>query len=285
MKSKLFFTLLLIIFLSSCKNQKLNYIIYYNKVNEADSIYRMANDPLNAIKKYRKLFRKYPPKNQERIEEYATYINISDQYGKNFGNKKSLYKLIPLIAPYGNKYKEYLPLFKKYNIDSIEVKQEIVNWKRKLDTKLVDSFSIAMIRDQEKRHIDTVIQAKNVKKNAELLIWTFKNHGFPSVQKIGTMPMHTFLTHMNESKQYYLIIKAKLLDYIKSGDCPPMSYAMMFDSYHVNVEKRMTTYGYNSFNSIMDSAQVNRNRKSIGLPSLKHSDAIRKDFFKKIKKK
>jgi len=92
--------------------------------------------------------------------------------------KKTLYKFIPLIAPYGNAYKKYLPLLKKYDIDSMEVKENIADWKKNLDKRLVDSFSVAMIRDQEKRHIDTAVQAKNVRKNAELLLWTFKNYGF-----------------------------------------------------------------------------------------------------------
>ncbi|WP_228420067.1 hypothetical protein [Chryseobacterium camelliae] len=269
----------------SCKHKSLNYITYYNRVNEIDSIYRFERDALETIKQYKKLFKEYPPRNQERIQEFETFITLSDRYHKDFGEKKTLYKFIPLIAPYGNAYKKYLPLFKKYDIDSMEVKENIADWKKNLDKRLVDSFSVAMLRDQEKRHIDTAVQAKNVRKNAELLSWTFKNYGFPSVQKIGTMPMHTLLTHMNESKQYYPIIRTKLIDYVKSGDCPPLSYAMMFDSYHVNVEKGNTTYGYNSFTAIMDSVQINRNRKSIGLPSLKHSDRIRQDFMAELKTK
>ncbi len=67
----------------------------------------------------------------------------------------------------------------------------------------------------------------------------------------------------------------------KSGDCPPLSYAMMFDSHHVFVEKKSTKYGFSAINSTMDSVEVNRNRKKIGLPSLKHSNKITKDFFKK----
>ncbi|MCP1300550.1 hypothetical protein NK356_15355 [Chryseobacterium sp. S0630] len=43
--------------------------MYYNKVNEIDSIYRMAKQPEKAIKLYKALFRKYHPLNQERIEE------------------------------------------------------------------------------------------------------------------------------------------------------------------------------------------------------------------------
>ncbi|RTZ48486.1 hypothetical protein EJ377_13190 (plasmid) [Chryseobacterium arthrosphaerae] len=35
-----------------------------------------------------------PPKNQDRINEYENYIRLADQHHKNFGGKKSLYRLI-----------------------------------------------------------------------------------------------------------------------------------------------------------------------------------------------
>ena len=44
--------------------------------------------------------------------------------------------------------------------------------------------------------------------------------------------------------------------------------------------KDYTFYGVNG-GKILDSAQVNKNRKSIGLPSLKHKALIRKQLSKK----
>lgn len=83
LKYSILFTILFL--LSSCKK---NYITYYNKVNEIDSTYRLANNPKLAIKQYRELFKEYDPKNQERIEEYANYILLSDRYNEDFGGKK-----------------------------------------------------------------------------------------------------------------------------------------------------------------------------------------------------
>ena len=84
MKQSTYYILLIILvsFLS-CKNRKVNYITYYNKVNEIDSIYRMADQPEKAIRKFKRLFQKYEPKNQELTEEYKTYIQLADQYHKN----------------------------------------------------------------------------------------------------------------------------------------------------------------------------------------------------------
>ncbi|WP_228428234.1 hypothetical protein [Chryseobacterium oncorhynchi] len=272
------FSLIILLFLTSCKK---NYITYYNKVNEIDSTYRLANNPKLAVKEYREIFKEYVPKNQDRIEEYATYITLADQYHEDFGGKESLYQLISLVAPDGDEYKKYLPLFNKYGIDNASVEQKITEWKQGLDKKLVDSFRVALIRDQAGRPLDTALTRKNVEKNAELLIWTFKNYGFPTPEKIGWFPMPTFITHMVESKKHYPFIKEKLLEYVKSGDCSPRDYARMDDTY-LGSHKKITLYGFNMI-SVKDSAQTDRNRKSLGIPSMKHSAKIRKDFFKKIK--
>lgn len=273
------FILVMSIFsLSSCKK---DYIIYYNKVNEIDSIYRMANNPKLAIKEYREIFKEYTPKNQDRIEEYATYITLANQYKEDFGGKESLYQLISLIAPNGDEYKKYLPLFNKYGIDNPSVEQKITKWKQGLDKKLVDSFKIALIRDQEGRPLDTALTRKNVEKNAKLLIWTFKNYGFPTPEKIGWFPMPTFISHMVESKKDYPFIKDKLLEYVKSGDFSPRDYARMEDTY-LGSHKKITRYGFNMI-PVQDSTQTDRNRKSLGIPSMKHSAKIRKDYSKKLK--
>ncbi|WP_045492630.1 hypothetical protein [Chryseobacterium sp. StRB126] len=272
------FLLIVLLPLTSCKK---NYITYYNKVNEADSIYRMANNPKLAVKEYQKIFKEYDPKNQDRVEEYATYITLADQYHEDFGGKKSLYQLISLMAPYGNEYKKYMPLFNKYGIDNTSVEQKITEWKQGLDKKLVDSFKIALIRDQEGRPLDTALTRKNVEKNAKLLIWTFKNYGFPTPEKIGWFPMPTFISHMVESKKDYPFIKDKLLEYVKSGDFSPRDYARMEDTY-LGSHKKITRYGFNMI-PVKDSTQTDRNRKSLGIPSMKHSSKIRKDYFKKQK--
>ncbi|MEG0928549.1 hypothetical protein [Chryseobacterium sp.] len=272
----------------SCKSKNNNYILYYNKVNEIDSIYRMANQPEEAIKQYKKLFKRYPPKNQERIKEYETYIKLADHHQYNFGGKKSLYKLIPLIAPYEGSYKKYFGLYQKYGIDSSEVKQKISDWKKGLNKRLVDSFTVAFIRDQAEGRKIPQIMVKNDKINAQLLKWTFENYGYPSMQKIGLignhnvfMPLHPLFSHMIDSEEY-TYLKAKMLEYIKSGDCVPRDYANMVDRHSLQVSKEGMVYGiYPSYDAVIDTIKVNRNRKSIGLPSFKHASKITKDFLKK----
>ncbi|WP_083988624.1 hypothetical protein [Chryseobacterium arthrosphaerae] len=270
-----------LLLLIGCKRKNVNYIPYYQKVNEIDSIYRLAEKPKLAAEKYKKLFSLYEPKNQEKIWEYETYLILADRYNIDFGGKKSLNKLISLIAPYGDYYKTYFPFFQKYGIDSLDVKEQISDWKKSLNQTLIDSFTVAMKRDQEgRRPLDTALAQKNVMKNARLLLWTFKKYGYPTPQKIGTMgpndtffAMTTFLTHMNETKEYYPQIKANLYEYVKSGDCPPRDYVLMVDNLAF-LEDKEGVYRFNP-NVSTDSAKINRNRKSIGLPSINYTALIK----------
>ena len=67
------------------------------------------------------------------------------------------------------------------------------------------------------------------------------------------------------------------------GDCTPREYSTMVDRYHLQVLKDKMLYGsYIGIDGISDTIQVNKNRKSIGLPGLIHNSKIRKDL--KIKK-
>lgn len=279
-------SVLCLVFLTGCKKKEVNYILYYQKVNDIDSIYRLAGKPKLAIEEYKKLFEEYDPRNQERLQEYETYITLADRFNIDFGGKRSLKKLILLKAERGGSCKEYYPLFKKYGIDSLEVKEQISDWKEDLNQTLIDSFTVAMRRDQEgRRPLDTTLAHRNVMKNARFLLWTFKKYGYPTAEKMGTMgpndtffAMTTFLTHMNEAKEYYPQIKTKLYEYVKSGDCVPRDYTLMVDNIAF-LEDKEGIYRFNP-NVSTDSAKINRHRRSIGLPSLKHSARIRKDFFK-----
>lgn len=58
----------------------------------------------------------------------------------------------------------------------------------------------------------------------------------------------------------------------------------MVDRYHLEVKKDDILYATYIGNSIItDSAQVDRNRKSIGLPTMKHNKKMTKDFFRSLK--
>ncbi|WET48934.1 hypothetical protein PYS58_20610 [Chryseobacterium indologenes] len=285
--------LLFIFLLLSCKSRELNYITYYNKVYAIDSIHRIHKDTLATIKQYKELFRQYPPVQNERITEYEVYIKMADKYHKNFGGVKSLDKLLALTAPYWQPDRDFYQLYKRHGIDSVQVEQKFQQWRRRLNQVLVDSFSIAFTRDQHNRNIKEIVEM-NDKKNAELLIWTLKKYGYPSLQKKGhlgregqLMSMGTMLNHIAYTK-HYEYFRTELLKYVKSGECTPRDYIEMVDKYQY-VNNRPTMYGifirYNEANlNAADSARIDKNRAAIGFPRMKTSMKIAKDFFNKLKK-
>lgn len=283
----------LLISLTSCKTADVNYVYYYQQVVEIDSIYRFAGQHELAAKKYKKLFRKYEPRNQERIEEFGTYLTLADQYNIKFGGKKSLKKLIHLLAPgaHHNWQKPYYPLFQKYGIDSLDVQNEIVQWRSGLNKELLDSFSMAMERDQLPRENgDYELAELNEEKNYQLFKWAFEKYGFPSQQEIGikgnlgrNIHISTILLHLRDIEEYDSL-KNKVWQYVKSGDCPPEFYAYMVDGNRA-FHKQSTLYlKFPSIDDTIDSVRINKNRKKIGLPSIKHGVRITQDFWKKMEK-
>ena len=283
------FILTVISCMSACKSKTLNYVEYYNKVYDIDSIYRINQDPLAAIKQYRRLFRKYPPAQNERIEEYETYIKLADQYGKRFGGKKSLDKLVVQAAPnwkYKREDAEFFKLYKKYGIDSLEVEQKVTQWKKSLNQRLIDSFSIAFQRDQYNGRIyETPGLKEKDDQNAELLLWTLKNYGFPSLQKIGLygnnnlfMPMGALLNHMAQS-EHYEYFKIKLVEYVKSGECVPRDYMDLVDK-HQYINYLETEYGIfqHADDLRFDTVKINQRRKAIGFPTINKSRMITRDY-------
>jgi hypothetical protein len=274
MRASIFITVFIVIFsLGSCKSR--NYITYYNKANSIDSVYKINRDTIAFIKRYKKLYRKYryrPAESIKEVEKYETYIILSDKYKKKFGGKKRLNTVLDLTAPLIKRNKALYPICEKYGIDSSSVELKIASSKDKMNKRLIDSFSVAFVRDQETKRMVSSVRVKNDAKNARLLKWTLENYGYPSLQKIGIrgndgvfMPMLTFLSHMAGVPAYYPYFKEKLLEYVKSGECPPLNYATMVDRYE-GINKREILYD-EYFGDFSDTVKVNRNRRSIGLKS------------------
>lgn len=275
----------------SCKAREVNYIPYYQQVVEIDSIYRMADKPKVAIRKYRRLFRKYEPKNGEFYREYSKYIMLADRYGKNFGGEKSLKKLIRMESFDVYWRHRFKPLLDKYKIDSIEMEKEYWFWRKGLNQELIDSFSLAMKRREIANDLEGIVSMENIKKvdslNSELLNWTFKKYGYPSRKLIGNfkndsvfIDLSLLIGYSTYTADYDLSFLKELFQYVRTGDYPVKDYAELIDILRFN-ENQPTKYGmffpHSLFEEPLDSNQIDRNRKKIGLPSLKHEVDIYKN--------
>jgi hypothetical protein len=287
----IFYTILFLCF--SCKSKPTNFIAYYNETLVADSILRIAKDTVKAQKIFQHNFRKYGIHNQESIKEYETYILISYKLEKNFGGKKNLYKLIDLITPYKKIYDDY-SFFKLYGIDSVEIENRYKIVEKKYNQIVIDSFKVARFRDQFYRKDGFNEQTRIADlKNIKLFKWCFENYGFPSVKKVGSLdslPNNSFygvmFIHFISYPEEYKYLEKELPKYIKSGECNPYSYAAMVDRQNIAIKKTKSFYNIRTdFRDLtkLDSLEINRNRKLIGLPSMNHANAIQYNYKQKLK--
>lgn len=284
---KIILLFLILFFLNSCKVKSIDYIEYYNKTLAIDSILRFEKDTLTCIKKYKKHFRKYGIHNQERLREFEVYVLLSHKKNKKFGGKRRLYRLIDLITPYKERYKNY-SFFCYYGIDSIKIAKRFKRNEDKYNQILIDSFRIAIARDQSSRENGFSSYTKNEDiKNVKLFKWAIKNHGFPSTEKVGSVDFWqnnsfytTMLTHFIYLDEYSFF-KDSLFYYVKSGECNPYSYSQMIDRHDMVIEKKESYYNclktFDKEFSSSDSIEINKRRKTIGLPSLKHTVLIPSD--------
>ena len=66
---------------------------------------------------------------------------------------------------------------------------------------------------------------------------------------------------------------------MKSGECSPGEYASIVDRHH-NIKKEESEFGYEymfglqPLNNKIDTVQINKNRKKIGVPSIKYHHLI-----------
>ena len=284
---RIFYLILLVFLLINCKTKEVNYIDYYSKINEADSVFRYEKDTLKAIKIYKNVFKEFEPRNQYGKRELEHYIDFCDKFKMNFGGKKTLRKLINLEAPNREYFYGY-GILKKYGIDSLEVVRRFDKWEKSLDKVLVDSFKVAFERDQYyRKNFDEKLLLLNDRKNEDLLLKLIKSNNFPTIDKIGyaggpDYPIKIITLHIGSSTKRFEYFKEELYKCVKKGYIRPIVYAEFVDRECVFGIRRDTTNSiyaaYRSSHAINDSSQVNRNRKKIGLPSLYHNRDMIKEF-------
>lgn len=274
MKKIAFYLFLFTIF--SCSSlKKENYFSYYPKVYEADSLMLFVKNKELAFKKYKQIFKTYPPKNTDDYEEYENYIKLGFELNKNFGERKSLENLINLNAGWW-KYKKddsvLNKIYAKYSFDENQINSIISKWNSGLNQSLVDSVSLIKKRDQLYRGKKE--QDKLDKINENSLIYIFENYGYPNYNKIGVfnsdnknLNLISVINHMSNSSNYDYFEK-KLFEFVKNGECDPIIYAMFIDRKQSLTNSEMQ-YGVWT-NKISDTIAINKNRKSIGLPSFQY---------------
>jgi len=275
---KIIYTLLLILFFSCSSNietskkvPKLNYIPYYLKVYEADSLF-LANNYKESFKKLDSLFKKFKRINV--LEEQQLYIKSAYLSNQKIDYKKQFKFLIE-----NNSFnKNYFGTNLISILDEYVTPKEYLKWKKKFNDKIIvglDSLLIEMnIKDQKYRGEKYSSYAFQYKRdsideiNEEKLINIFNTYGFPNStnhNKSFKTIVGGILLHTSDSIRMNYFAP-KVLEFVKEGACDPMEYATLIDQYYLyNGEKQI----YNSYLNDpikYDTIKTKLLRQEIGLP-------------------
>ncbi|CAM4045162.1 hypothetical protein FLJU110815_13945 [Flavobacterium jumunjinense] len=276
--------LILCLCILSCKSaytrigdKDANYIPYYLKVNEADSLYLVKNYQ-ESYKILDSVFKRYEPINTQMYYEVHTYMNLKVILNKkitkketknwivNYGITLSSLKNDSILKLYYSKKGklnfDYPKLREKFMSSlQLDLREEIVKMIEQDQLYRKKNYQANIDKQEE-------IDAKNAKRYIEI----FNQYGYPSARVIGDFSIDKriinediILLHTNNEERvnYFL---PKILEYIKKGEAKPFTYANMYDQY--NLYNGGEQY-YGSYTNKVDIpiTELNRRRRTIGLPN------------------
>jgi len=273
----------------SIGKQEVNYIPYYLKVYEADSLF-LVNDFDGSFRILDSLFKKYEPLNIEGWYEYGNYLisavmsghtqNIDEKIRKSYIE----YGGVLCVHPDAFKLKDTLRKFSKLTTDEINsLKKEYFS---KLNLTLRNEIVRMMSEDQFVRvqTNDDIGMEKYEKLHYVELKEIFEKYGFPTTKLVGsdnyfdeTADIRALLMHQSDKAKSEFL--PKLLDWVKKGKCDPSIYAAVFDKKMWEKEGKQY-YGTfpinepNKFNypPMSEPTKIDSIRKTVGLPGLFNND-------------
>lgn len=261
-----------------------NYIPYYIKVYEADSLF-LSENYRGSYKILDSLFKKYEPINLPEYNEYTTYIACS-YILKEKNLSKKIKKGYSKFNNLGLWHKNYKVIYK--GLDSILNNNEVLSAKNKysenIDFKLRNKIISMIHNDQESRKNKDFKKMELLTINHEKSLDSiFKIHGFPIKEKIGfglngeSIHFNILLLHLNPSKRNSLI--SFLKENVINGKYSPDEFATVVDREYLEKSNEMYygQYQNEGLGYVKDAINVNQRRKIIGLPTLEY-EAFRRKY-------
>jgi hypothetical protein len=259
-----------------------NYIPYYLKVNEADSLY-IVEDYVKSHKILDSLFLKYEPANSDVFYEYGTYlmscVAVNDT---NKIKKKMAYSFEKFGAMHipTNPIEKYMYLNDIYKSDSLYFLKLRENYLKRIDYSLIAKIQEMVKLDQSNRCLNTSENKRKIEVidsiNSIKLKEVIKNNVYPNYYIIGyfepglndSARISTILMHQDRATVFkYLPL---IEDAVKKGKCSPYEYSVIYDKcmwvYGDENEKQKFNSNETENKQEIDS-KVRINRKEIGLPS------------------
>lgn len=287
--------LLMLLSIFSCKSsytkigdKNANYIPYYLKVYEVDSLYNSKNY-VNCKNELKNLFNNYEPINMSSYWEYEKYLKCLII---NKSNKKYTREFEYLISNLGYKY-DYIKKdsvlsigLKKIKLTSLEINNLEIEYENSIDTDLIKMLKKMEYEDQEIRNKSglsyeektPLIRKIDVKNDSILKDYIITN-GFPNQKKIDGFSFDILFNHFsyNGSFDFY---KENLPSFIRAGLCNPIVYSSMIDRWYL-INKGEPFYYMRWIdklkeieNDTLKIKKVNQERKKIGLPSIEQDKAF-----------
>lgn len=290
MKNFFVFLFLVLVFLISCKskviskgnsfvaNKEVNYIPYYLKVYEADSLF-IVKDYERSYEILDNLFKEYKPVKKSIFYEYITYIKLKKLLNIGIDKTDFIRKIIDFgitmefVKNDSILNSIYILDTDFYNIEQIKYCDSLKNV---LNLSLRDEILKMKNLDQfyrTSRYTDFTKQQDSIDyKNQRRLIDMFETIGFPD-NKIffgcfldnQSTDLSSILLHSKDSiRDKYFI--PKVFEFIKKGDASPLIFAQLIDQKLLYHGEMQYYYSYPE-NLKIKVSELNTRRKSIGLPS------------------
>lgn len=292
--------LILIVGIISCSKkevQECNYIEnYYQTIYEAEYQYQLQNFE-KAFDLYTIAFAKCSPINTLVYNEIGKFTEVAAILGHN--NMALDFIEMELRGGYELKWliqdETYNLLFEtKRGKDIIENYQAIrESYLKTVNLDLREEIQEMNRLDQLYRVNNNGIKQDSIDQiNTARLIAIFDEYGYPNSKILGhfsidrtNVDIGTILLHTSDSIRMNYFVP-KLLEFVKSGDCPPIRVGQLIDQFHIYNGEPQTHGTYHGRNSryakmIDDRNQVNINRIEIGLPPLELDEKI--DSLKRLR--
>jgi hypothetical protein len=267
---------IVIISMVSCKSgytkigsKNANYIPYYLKVYEADSLF-IVGEYQKSYEILDDLFKKYEPIEIQGYYEYSNYI-MAAVLSNNTKNLKKKAKLGYIYN--GGINSQQIEVLKKLDsIESIigftsdERKKFLATYDKNMNQTLRRSVDSIYTADQSIQgvHFKDIEEIAKMSDFHEIKIRKiFNMYGYPSTKKIGygEILMPVFMHANLEFLENYLV--PRLLTYVKQGYESPLVYANTYDKLYLHYNNN---YYYSDFKIEKVNQKIDSARASIGLP-------------------
>ncbi len=295
-KTSFFFFTILLLVNANCNNSNrlsndTNYIPYYLKVYEADSLYITENYE-QSFKILDSLFKKHEPLNQPGIYEMNTYVKLA-YLTKNYKKIEPVFSSLFETWGYKPEYLKYDSLmnlaFQNTNLTTKEILSLNEKYKQNVNLELKDSLIEMQRLDQLYRGKD---RDKEIKRedsidliHKKLIFRWLENEELPDGRIIDSyVSFGIFFNHISDdvSAEEDKFIKNKLLKAIKKGKAQPDNLLMYLERQFYDRKEKQSPFGSFNFLQVpIDTITVNKNRKDIGLPSLQY-EKFKQEYFERI---